>query len=102
MQKKIASLCREKLFCFKWGRLHPKKKVRSPSYGGSYFALSGMTFRPKKIPFPVVRGRYYKTSFKQAKPIPLLPFTKIQKFCTAVCCSSATTCSTFSNDLNSF
>ena len=26
MQKKIASLCREKLFCFKWGSLHPKKK----------------------------------------------------------------------------
>ncbi len=101
MQKKIASLCREKLFCFKWGGLHPKRTPLS-IVRRKFFALSEMTFRPKKNFAPRRTRGYYKTSFKQAKPIPLLPFTKMQKFCTDVCCSSAMTCSTFSNDLNSF
>lgn len=27
----------------------PSKKSRPPSYGGSYFALSGGSLRPKKV-----------------------------------------------------
>ena len=74
------------------------KKVRSRRMGRSYFLLRMNIFTlnrkvlgPKKNFVPRRTGGYYKTSFKQAKPIPLLPFTKMQKFCTAVCCSSAMT-----------